>query len=133
MTLPKDSQKPLEVAKSRRPKGLTRMIVDKRLVVIPFYKIEMVSDSRGKPATWINDVEIHPVEWDAKIVFKALKAPVKPVGIPITNIIDVSIVSETKGTFRKKEDLMLKINFRVNDNSERWIIINMEDKQVSWK
>lgn len=120
----------MEVTKSLRPRGLTRMIVDRRLLAIPFYRMEMVSDSTGRPDKRANHVEIHPVEWDAKIVFAAVKSPVKPVGIPITNFVNISTVSETKGTFRRQEDLMLKINFRANDGSERWAIINMEDKQV---
>jgi hypothetical protein len=53
---------------SLRPKGLTRMIVDQRLLKIPFYKIEVVSDSTGKPDKRVNHVEIHPVEWDALII-----------------------------------------------------------------
>jgi ribosomal protein L40E len=131
MTLPKGYEGQLGSIKSRRPSGLTRMIVDRRLLVIPFCRIEMVSDSMGKPDKRVDHVEIHPVEWDAKIVFAATKARIRPVGLPITTITDVSVASETKGTFRKKEDLMLKINFRANDNSERWMIINMEDKQVN--
>jgi hypothetical protein len=97
MTLPTDYERPMGSTISLRPNGLTRMIVDWRLLKIPFYKIELVSDSFGKPDKRVNLVEIHPVEWDAKIVFVALKTKICPVGIPVTNITDISVISETTG------------------------------------
>jgi ribosomal protein L40E len=127
MTLPSGYERPTI---SLRPQGLLRMIIDWRLLKIPIYKIELVSDSFGKPDKRVNVVEIHPVEWNSDIVFVALKTKVPPVEIPVSNITDVSVISEKKGTFRKKEDLMLKITFRDIDNSERWLIMNMEDEYI---
>jgi hypothetical protein len=127
MTLPRGYEGPIGMTLSLRPKGLTRMLVDQRLLKIPFCAIEVVSDSTGKPDKRLSQVEIHPVEWDALMVFSGPKT--KPIGIPITNI-TVSVVSGAKGTFRKKEDRMLKITFRTNDNSGLWMIINIEDRYV---
>src|SRR5919202_6912629 len=107
MTLPSGYERPIGTTQSLRPRGLTRMFVDHRLLKIPSYDIEVVSDSTGKPDKRVNHVEIHPVEWDAMLVFAAQKTKIPPVKIPIINILDVSVISEKKGTFRKKEDLML--------------------------
>jgi hypothetical protein len=49
------------------------MFVDHRLLKIPSYNIEVVSDSTGKPDKRVNHVKIHPVEWDAMLVFAAQK------------------------------------------------------------
>jgi hypothetical protein len=130
MTIPSGYDRPIGSTQRVRPGGLLRMIVDWRLLKIPFYKIELVSNSFGKPDKRVNYVEVHPVEWDAQIVFAALKTKIPPVGIPVTSIVDISAISETKGLFRKKEDRMLKITFRANDNSERWLVMDMEDEYV---
>ncbi len=106
------------------------MILDWRLLRIPFYKIELVSNSFGKPDKRINHAEIHPVQWEAQIVLAALKTNIPLVRIPVSSIIDISVISETKGLFRKKEDHMLKITFRADDNSERWLVMYMEDEYV---
>jgi hypothetical protein len=130
MTIPSGYERPSGSTQRVRPEGLLRTIVDWRLLRIPFYKIEVVSYSFGKPDKRVNHAEIHPVEWDAQIVFAAPKTQVPLVGIPVTSIIDISVISETKGLFRKKEDHMLKITFRAEDNSERWLVMDMEDEYV---
>jgi ribosomal protein L40E len=130
MALPDNYERSIGITQSLRPKDAIRMIVERRLLKIPFYKIEMISNSFGNPNKKVNHVEIHPIEWDSLVVFAALKTKIPPVGIPIKNITDVSIISEAKGLFRKKDDLMLKITFVDNDNSERWLVMNMEDEYI---
>jgi hypothetical protein len=50
--------------------------------------------------------------------------------IPITNIIETTVVSEKIGKIRKKEDLMVLITFKGEDGQENSIKVDLEDKYI---
>ena len=88
---------------------------------------EVVADSTGRPDRKVKNVEIHPIEWDARIVLSGGR-PIAT--LPIDQVRDVSVVSRPKGIIKKKEDLTVKITFTGNDALEHWIIINIDDRYI---
>ncbi len=99
------------------------------MLIIPSYEIEIVQDSTHKPNKKVKQVELHPVEWDAQLVFKVDNKGKQDAIVPIANILDIQEISETKGRIKKKEDLMVKIVFNT-DNLDYWIIIDLEEKYI---
>jgi hypothetical protein len=69
----------------------------------------------------------YPREWDGQIVFSSGPNSKTTASIPIKNISDFYIVSESKGRIVKKEDRMIHIAFRGNDGVDYWIVIKTED------
>src|SRR5690348_10981720 len=50
---------------------LSRPMVDPKLLSnnIPSFKVKIIADSTGKSPKSIKGIVVHPIEWDAKIVF----------------------------------------------------------------
>lgn len=106
---------------------LSRPVVDWKMLKIPIYRAEVVSDSTGRPDKKVRNIEIHPIEWDAQIVLSGGRTIAT---LPIDQVLDVSVVSRPKGIIKKKEDLTVKITFTGNDALEHWIIINIDDRYI---
>jgi len=78
----------------------------------------------------LRKVELHPLEWDAKIVLSDGKGK-EGIGIPITNIIGSDLVAEIKGIFKKEERLVETIYKGSNgDNHEKTLRIKLDDKHA---
>ena len=104
---------------------LSHTMVDVKLLQhdIPSFKIKVVNDSTGNPATNIRHVEVHPVEWDAQIVFSADNK--KPSAlVPINNVVDLYNVdkSTVKLSFHGRND---------KQNDEFWVMLKFDKANES--
>src|ERR671918_427280 len=129
MTLPKGYGRSADTRRGLRPSAqeLSSPVVDWKMLKIPVYRGEVVADSTGRPDTKVKNVEIHPIEWDARIVLSGGRAIA---ALPIDQVRDVSVVSRPKGIIKKKEDQAVRIAFTGNDTLEHWIIIDIDDKYI---
>ncbi|MGA9845721.1 MAG: zinc ribbon domain-containing protein [Nitrososphaeraceae archaeon] len=129
--MPDGYASPASAQKVLRPSTelLSRPIIDANMLALLFYKVEF-SEWDGRPNNSIRHVEIHPPEWNAWVVFSD-KQSKNGIGFPVTNILDIKVISAIQGTIIKKQDLMLKLTFNgMSDNLEHSVIINIEDKYV---
>jgi len=100
-----------------------RPMISPKMLEMPSYEIEIVDFSSGFPnrsAAEIRNlrhIELHPLEWDGLIVLSNPKEAQEQIEIPVGNIIDIQLISETKGHIMKKEDLMIQIIYRDNNSS----------------
>lgn len=129
MTMPKGYGSFEDTRKGLRPspQEVSSPVVDWKMLKIPVYRAEVVSDSTGKPDKKVKNVEIHPIEWDGQIVLSGGRAIAT---LPIDQVRDVSVISRPKGIIKKKEDLAVKISFTGHDTLEHWIVINIEDQYI---
>ena len=119
---------------------LSRPMVSPTKLETHTYEIEIVdfsSASTNKVAVEFRNlkkIELHPIEWDGLIVLSNPKKDKERIDISVGNIIDIQTISEMKGHVMKKEDLMIQITYRDNNNSsnqDNVITINLNDKHVS--
>lgn len=85
-------------------------MVDWKMLRIPSYRTKIVQDSTDKPDKNVKQVEIHPIEWDAQIFFMD-GTNRQGMRLDMNRLLDFYVASETKGTIRKKEDLMIRMSF----------------------
>jgi hypothetical protein len=107
-----------------------RPLTPSNLLRIPVYRVVIVQSSVGSADRKnIEQVEVHPIESIAHLVFWDKKKK-NVLQIPITNIIETTVVSEMIGKVRKKEDLMVLITFKGEDSQENSIKVDLEDKYI---
>jgi hypothetical protein len=103
------------------PKGIERQRVTMLshittapyMLNVPTYKIGIVNNSMGITLNDIDQVEIHPIEWDGMLFFSdGKKDSKKTFSIYAEDIIELKKASETKGRVLKKADLVVEIIFR---------------------
>jgi hypothetical protein len=104
-----DSERALERQNSgqvRRPNAsnLARPIANLSLLKIPVYDIQFVEGSFALPDMSLKKVELHPHEWDARIVLSDGKGR-EGIGIPVTDIVGCDLVTEVKGIFKREKRL----------------------------
>jgi ribosomal protein L40E len=109
---------------------IIRPLTPLNLLRIPVYRVEVVQstvDSANRKN--IEQVEVHPIESIAHLVFWDKKKN-NVFQIPIVSIIETIVVSEKIGKIRKKEDLMVQITFKGDDDQENSIKVDLEDKYI---
>ncbi|HZD82259.1 MAG TPA: zinc ribbon domain-containing protein [Nitrososphaeraceae archaeon] len=136
MTLPKGYHKPVDITKRLRPpqEQVSRLMVDRKMLQIPLYEIEGIENiTTGQIDKKVKYLELHPVEWDAQIVFGykyAYNDSKQPFGFYIGNILDIYVTSESKGMIKKKEDLMVAMTILGIDNKEYRLRVNLNNNYV---
>jgi hypothetical protein len=132
MVLPEKSEKHEEfnsILKLNTKSPPSKPIIGPSLLEIPKYKIEFVLGTDDKSHNELDTMEVRPIELDASILFYNSKSKEGPL-LPILSIIDIKVVSQTRGIFRKREESMVEISFNNRDNEKKIIKIDLKDKQI---
>jgi hypothetical protein len=126
-----DNENLLDLGRTLRPSSeKIQPLTPLDLLRIPVYRIEVVQSSLGAfDRKNIEQVEVHPIESIAHLVFWDKKKK-NVLQIPITNISEMTVVSEKMGKIRKKEDSMVLITFRGEDGQENSIKVDLDDKLI---
>lgn len=74
---------------------------------------------------------IYPIEVGNKIQFRKKKDQQSLLEIPIGSVKKIVTVAETTGEFRKKDDLMLSLDFEDRVGALQSIIVNVDDKAIN--
>jgi double zinc ribbon protein len=111
-------------------KGLpSKPIIGPSLLEIPTYKIELVLGTDDKSSNESDTMEVRPIELDASILFYNSKSKEGPL-LPISSITDIKVITQTRGIFRKREELMVEILFENRDKEKKTIKIDLKNKQI---
>ena len=104
-------------------------IFDEKLVKRFEYDIDVVKYIDGYPNRTLDKLVIHPIEVGNRFEFKSTNDSSGSFYIPIDNIIEVNTPEQTEGSSEKK-DLLLEIQFKDNQGSNKSMVFNVHDKYV---
>ncbi|MGA9845719.1 MAG: zinc ribbon domain-containing protein, partial [Nitrososphaeraceae archaeon] len=113
---------------------LSNMMMSPYMLHVARYKVDILDSSMGAKFKDIDQVEVHPIEWDGMLFFSdGKKNTKKTFSLDISDIVELYKATETKGRVIKKENLVVEIIFRqrfTEHNNEYKIKIKIEDNHV---
>lgn len=78
----------------------------------------------------INTMEVHPIEIDGSILLYN-KESHTGITISISKINDIRTTNVIEGSFRKRQNEMVEIEFQVEAHSNKTILLDMDDKKIN--
>lgn len=95
------------------------------------YDIEIADAGNVPQVKDADTLVVLPIELGNTLQFRKKKGATEPLlQIPIAGIRKIEMVAESEGRFRKKDNLMLGIDFGASENHFR-IVVDVNDKQIN--
>lgn len=106
-----------------------RLIIDQNLVKKPEYSIDEAIDGRNEEIKNANKLVIYPIEL-GNLIQVERKDGTALFSCPLSEC-QVGTVTETKGRFKKSEDLWLRIVPSVEARTNGEVRVNVKDKEIN--